>query len=115
MPCPAPATEQFNIFNFQQLFSSSLKHNNILVLLTNMDYFTSLIGQERAVELLTQAVERNRIAPGYLFVGSNGIGKSLAAQCFIELFFSANIPEGRSITSVQNRVRQRNHPDLLWV
>jgi DNA polymerase-3 subunit delta' len=52
-----------------------------------MDYFSSLIGQERAVELLTQAVERNRIAPGYLFVGSNGIGKSLAAQCFIELFF----------------------------
>jgi DNA polymerase-3 subunit delta' len=80
-----------------------------------MDYFTSLIGQERAVELLTQAVERNRIAPGYLFVGSNGIGKSLAAQCFIELFFSANLPERISITSVQNRVRQRNHPDLLWV
>jgi len=80
-----------------------------------MNYFTSLIGQERAVELLTQAVERNRIAPGYLFVGSNGIGKSLAAQCFIELFFSANLPERISITSVQNRVRQRNHPDLLWV
>ena len=80
-----------------------------------MDYFTTLIGQERAVELLTQAVERNRIAPGYLFVGSNGIGKSLAAQCFIELFFSANLPERISITSVQNRVRQRNHPDLLWV
>ncbi|MDP8933708.1 MAG: DNA polymerase III subunit delta' [Cyanobacteriota bacterium] len=80
-----------------------------------MDYFTSLIGQERAVELLTQAVERNRIAPGYLFVGSNGIGKSLAAQCFIELFFSANLPETRLIASVRNRVRQRNHPDLLWV
>jgi DNA polymerase-3 subunit delta' len=73
-----------------------------------MDYFTSLIGQNRAVELLTQAVDRNRIAPGYLFVGSNGIGKSLAAQCFIELLFSANLPERRSTESVQNRVRQRN-------
>ncbi len=81
----------------------------------HMNYFTSLIGQNRAVELLTQAVDRNRIAPGYLFVGSNGIGKSLAAQCFIELLFSANLPEKQSIASVQNRVRQRNHPDLLWV
>ena len=80
-----------------------------------MDCFTSLIGQNRAVELLTQAVERNRIAPGYLFVGSNGIGKSLAAQCFIELLFSVNLPETKLITSLQNRVRQRNHPDLLWV
>ncbi|MEG4345468.1 DNA polymerase III subunit delta' [Microcoleus sp. A003_D6] len=80
-----------------------------------MNYFTSLIGQQRAVELLTQAFEQNRIAPGYLFIGSNGIGKSLAARCFIELLFSANLPETRLITAVQNRVRQRNHPDLLWV
>ncbi len=80
-----------------------------------MDYFTSLIGQTQAVELLTEAVSQNRIAPGYLFVGSNGIGKSLAARCFIELLFSANLTEPRLITSVQNRVRLGNHPDLLWV
>ena len=80
-----------------------------------MNYFSSLIGQHRAVELLTQAVAQNRIAPGYLFIGSNGIGKSLAASCFIELLFSANLGATQSIASVQNRVRQRNHPDLLWV
>lgn len=80
-----------------------------------MNYFASLIGQERAVELLTQAVARNRIAPGYLFVGASGIGKSLAARCFIELLFSVNLTEERLISAVQNRVRQRNHPDLLWV
>ncbi len=80
-----------------------------------MDYFTSLIGQTQAVELLTEAVSQNRIAPGYLFVGSNGIGKSLAARCFIELLFSASLVEPRLIASVQNRVRLGNHPDLLWV
>jgi DNA polymerase-3 subunit delta' len=80
-----------------------------------MDYFTSLIGQTQAVELLTEAVSQNRIAPGYLFVGSNGIGKSLAARCFIELLCSANLTEPRLIASVQNRVRLGNHPDLLWV
>ncbi len=80
-----------------------------------MDYFEALIGQSQAVELLTEAVSQNRIAPGYLFVGSNGIGKSLAAKCFIELLFSANLTEPRLIASVQNRVRLGNHPDLLWV
>jgi DNA polymerase III subunit delta' len=80
-----------------------------------MDYFTSLIGQTQAVELLTEAVSQSRIAPGYLFVGSNGIGKSLAARCFIELLCSANLTEPRLIASVQNRVRLGNHPDLLWV
>jgi len=80
-----------------------------------MNYFESLIGQHRAVELLTQAVSQNRIAPGYLFVGANGTGKSLAARCFIELLFSAKLTESRLILAVQNRVRQRNHPDLLWV
>lgn len=80
-----------------------------------MDYFASLIGQNQAVELLTQAVSQNRIAPGYLFIGSNGIGKSLAAKYFIELLFSAHLVEPRLIASVQNRVQQRNHPDLLWV
>ncbi len=80
-----------------------------------MDYFESLIGQTQAAELLTEAVSQNRIAPGYLFVGSNGIGKSLAARCFIELLFSANLTEPRLIASVQNRVRLGNHPDLLWV
>lgn len=118
--CSASPTDRVcasrtDILNSKQLFGIPLKHNKVWVLLKNMDYFTSLIGQERAVELLTQAVERNRIAPGYLFIGSNGIGKSLAAQSFIELLFSANLPETKLITSVQNRVRQRNHPDLLWV
>lgn len=67
--------------------------------------FTPLIGQPQVVELLTQAVAKNRIAPAYLFVGSEGVGRSLAARCFVELLFGSS----------QNRVRQGNHPDLLWV
>lgn len=67
--------------------------------------FAPLIGQPQAVELLTQAVARNRIAPAYLFVGADGVGKSLAARCFVELVFG----------TTDKRVRQGNHPDLLWV
>jgi DNA polymerase III subunit delta' len=76
--------------------------------------FSPLIGQKQAIELLTQAVKCERIAPAYLFVGADGIGKSLAAQCFIELIFSNSI-EPEQIPTLQKRIQQRNHPALLWV
>ncbi len=78
------------------------------------DLFAPLIGQQQAIELLTQAVRQNRVAPAYLFVGPDGVGKSLAARCFVELLFSSFV-KTELITSLQNRLRQGNHPDLLWV
>ncbi|MEA5502842.1 DNA polymerase III subunit delta' [Halotia wernerae UHCC 0503] len=76
------------------------------------DPFAPLVGQQQAIELLTQAVRQNRVAPAYLFVGSDGIGRSLAARCFVELLFSA---QTRNLASLPSRLRQGNHPDLLWV
>jgi DNA polymerase-3 subunit delta' len=79
-----------------------------------MNSFALLVGQNRAVELLTQAVIKDRIAPGYLFVGANGVGKKMAARCFVELVFCAAVPaEERPL--IQKRLQQGNHPDLLWV
>ncbi|MCC5644336.1 AAA family ATPase [Nostoc sp. CHAB 5824] len=74
--------------------------------------FAPLVGQQQAIELLTQAVKQNRVAPAYLFVGPDGVGRSLAAKCFVELLFSSEI----GVTAaLQNRLRQGNHPALLWV
>ncbi|MFM6155482.1 MAG: hypothetical protein ACKPE3_21215, partial [Sphaerospermopsis kisseleviana] len=42
-----------------------------------------------------------RIVPAYLFAGAEGVGKSLAAKCFIAEFFN-----------IQNLA---NCPDILWV
>ncbi|OCR02333.1 DNA polymerase III subunit delta' [Oscillatoriales cyanobacterium USR001] len=80
-----------------------------------MNYFSPIIGQNQAVELLTQAVAKNRIAPGYLFAGAPGVGRSLTAQCFIELLFSINLAESKTIATLQKRIKERNHPDLLWI
>ncbi len=52
------------------------------------------------------------MAPAYLFVGPDGVGRSLAARCFVELLFSSEIGVNASL---QNRLRQGNHPALLWV
>ncbi len=70
-----------------------------------MNQFAPLIGQTQAVELLTQAVIKKRVAPAYLFAGALGVGRSLAARCFIELLF----------TESKHRQTINNHPDLLWV
>ncbi|WNZ43749.1 DNA polymerase III subunit delta' [Leptolyngbya boryana CZ1] len=70
-----------------------------------MSVFAELIGQSQAVELLESAIAQDRLAPAYLFVGSPGIGKSLAAECFLETL----------LASSRSRILNRNHPDLLWV
>ena len=76
--------------------------------------FAQLVGQNQAVELLTQAIAQNRIAPAYLFTGADGVGRKLAARCFIEQLFCCNIPESRQ-QQIHHRLQLGNHPDLLWV
>ncbi|WP_009632626.1 DNA polymerase III subunit delta' [Synechocystis sp. PCC 7509] len=79
-----------------------------------MNFFAPLIGQPQAVELLNQAIIQNRIAPAYLFAGVEGIGRNLAARCFIEQLFCQHLPKAEQ-TPIQNRLRQGTHPDVLWI
>ncbi|MBK1990635.1 AAA family ATPase [Sphaerospermopsis aphanizomenoides BCCUSP55] len=62
---------------------------------------SKIIGQNLAISLLKGAIAHNRIVPAYLFAGAEGVGKSLAAKCFIAEIFN-----------IQNLA---NCPDILWV
>jgi DNA polymerase-3 subunit delta' len=75
--------------------------------------FADLIGQPRAVALLTAALSRGRLAPAYLFAGPEGVGRRLAALRFLEgLLAAAGAgPSG----ALRRRLAAGNHPDLLWV
>ncbi len=42
--------------------------------------FNDIVGQERPIGILSRAVERDRIAQAYLFLGMEGVGKRLAAS-----------------------------------
>ncbi|MFM8296201.1 MAG: DNA polymerase III subunit delta', partial [Microcystaceae cyanobacterium] len=79
-----------------------------------MDGFYSLIGQPQVVEILQQAIAKNRIAPAYLFVGPMGVGKSLAAKIFAEQLLALGLT-----VEEQERAKKRffagNHPDLFWI
>ncbi|MBE9168313.1 DNA polymerase III subunit delta' [Pleurocapsales cyanobacterium LEGE 06147] len=79
-----------------------------------MNSWVDAIGQERAVQLLQQAVALKRIAPAYLFVGASGIGRSLVAKNFTQLLFCADLPKDKQI-SVRQKLQTGNHPNLLWV
>jgi DNA polymerase III subunit delta' len=92
-----------------------------------IQFSSVLLGQLQATELLAQSVAKQRLSPAYLFHGADGIGKSLAARCFIELIFGdrpdltnvdlPNVAADRSKQQalIQQKLRQGNHPDVLWV
>ncbi|MDV3352540.1 DNA polymerase III subunit delta' [Leptothoe sp. LEGE 181152] len=77
-----------------------------------MQHFADIVGQSQAVDLLVQAVTRQRIAPGYLFIGPDGIGRSLAAKAFATMLLG---DQHTAPNNLQRRIQSRNHPDLLWV
>ena len=79
-----------------------------------MNAFERLIGQEKAVKLLLQAIAVERVAPAYLFCGSSGIGRKLAARGFARLLLSSGLSLGDRSTS-DRKLQTGNHPDLLWV
>ncbi|PSF38421.1 DNA polymerase III subunit delta' [Aphanothece hegewaldii CCALA 016] len=76
--------------------------------------WSELIGQPQAIELLQQAIQHDRIAPAYLFVGASGIGRSIAALCFCNALLSFGLSKEKS-SLTQQRKAASNHPDLLWV
>lgn len=85
-----------------------------LILNHSLTGFSRLIGQQRAVELLQQAIARQRIAPAYLFAGPPGTGRGLAARTFSEQLLCLGLPpERQSLTHQQ--VAGSNHPDCLSV
>jgi DNA polymerase III subunit delta' len=71
-----------------------------------MGAFDRLVGQPQAVALLERAIACDRVAPAYLFAGAEGVGRSLAAGCFLQILLGE---------LNDRRIVQRNHPDLLWV
>ena len=46
---------------------------------TSVIPFSQIIGQEKAVHLLKQAIQREKMPHAYLFVGVSGVGKTTTA------------------------------------
>ncbi len=52
--------------------------------------FNNIIGNEKVKELLNKSIEQNNILHSYLFLGIEGIGKSLFAKQFAKMILCQN-------------------------
>jgi len=79
------------------------------------ELFDGLLGQEAALRLLEASLAQRRLAPAYLFVGADGVGRRLAALRFLEGVLAAPERCLQGDPHLRRRLGQGNHPDLLWV
>tara|TARA_Y100001968_G_C19433290_1_gene758227 strand:+ start:916 stop:1896 length:981 start_codon:yes stop_codon:yes gene_type:complete len=73
--------------------------------------FAEIVGQLSAINFLQAALDKQRIAPAYLFAGPEGVGRKLTTLRFLE----GLINEGSPNKAIRRQLETRNHPDLLWV
>lgn len=77
--------------------------------------FSTIIGQDKAKQLLLQAVAAGRIGHAYLFRGPAGVGKKTCALAFAALL-NCHQPKGAEICRVCPsciKYASGNHPDLV--
>jgi len=79
------------------------------------ELFDGLLGQEAALRLLEASLAQRRLAPAYLFVGADGVGRRLAALRFLEGVLTSPERCLEGDPHLRRRLGQGNHPDLLWV
>lgn len=74
--------------------------------------FADVIGQAQAVELLQASLEKQRLAPAYLFCGPHGVGRRRTALRFLEAILGGHL---QGNPTQRRRLEEGNHPDLLVV
>ncbi len=72
-----------------------------------MDIFSSLIGQERAGDMLQKSLQTGTVSHAYLFLGPAGVGKMSYARTYGEAIISQHDKEAGVF------FREKLHPDLL--
>lgn len=75
-------------------------------------YFQDILGQERVVDPLMQALGKDQVSHSYIFAGPEGTQRAEMARCFAKALFS----QGNSSPDISTqKVGDHNHPDLIEV
>ena len=73
--------------------------------------FDGIVGQPRALRFLRRALETDRVAHAYAFVGPSGVGRKLTALAFAKCLL-CNEGRGCGACPACRRVAALTHPDL---
>ena len=78
--------------------------------------FENLIGNEKIKQLLQTAVKENNIVHSYLFIGENGIGKTLFATEFAQMLLCEN-SQNKPCNTCKSCIefKSLNHPDFMII
>lgn len=79
--------------------------------------FSKIIGQTKAIRLLTRALNSNRLAHGYLLVGPDGVGKRTTARALAAYLFCQEAQAGPPCGRCKGCIKfaSGNHPDFLTI
>lgn len=77
--------------------------------------FENIIGNEKTKELFKKSIEQNNILHSYLFLGIEGIGKSLFAREFSKMILCENKKEKCNKCKSCIEFENNNHPDFMII
>lgn len=79
--------------------------------------FSEIIGQERAIRFLKQAMAREKMPHAYLFVGIHGVGKTTTAMALTQALNCHEPVEGDGCGKCRScrQIQGGNFPDLMTV
>ena len=77
--------------------------------------FNNIIGNENVKNLLNNAITSNNVVHSYMFVGPEGIGKSLFAKDFAEKILCISQDKACGNCSSCIKFEGNNHPDFLLI
>ena len=71
----------------------------------------NLLSNDEVNKFLKNIVKNESFANGYIFYGSEGLGKKEAALQFVKEIFAQSSPS----ENTEGRILNNNHPDLLTI
>jgi DNA polymerase-3 subunit delta' len=76
-------------------------------------YFSTIIGQKKAQDMLTSQLKSGNLGQSYLFLGADGTGKELLAKNFAEYILCDK--GGEDDCPSCNNFRHGVHPDFIYI